>query len=132
MKVSFASWIVGAILALTLAYQSSIAAVSPFYPGHVQACQANLDDSGQGVAFEALINVTEDQAGKRTCELAVYYGFEYGSESGFRGMFNVFPRPSGGATCTVDLKDGKSVINVTKGRKHLVENCEIRLGGDKR
>ncbi len=102
---------------------------SPFYPGQVQLCGANLDQSGEGVAYEMLINFTEDLEGTRsTCKVAYYYGFEYGSTTGHRGMFSLVPQSTKGLKCSVVSKGMTRQMSVADSKgSALVSGCKVEI-----
>ncbi|MGK5085916.1 hypothetical protein WDW37_21720 [Bdellovibrionota bacterium FG-1] len=118
-----------AFLALVASAVGFAGEPSPFYPAQVQLCGANLDQSGEGVAYEMLVNFTENYEGTQsTCSVAYYYGFEYGSATGHRGMFSIVPQSTKGLKCSVLSKGFIREISVTKGKgPALVSGCKVEL-----
>lgn len=114
-----------AILAFVLPF-AAFAETSAFWPSHVQVCRANLGDSGQGVAYEMVIQYRETDDAFGSCEVAYYYGFEYGSDTGFRSMHEVFPQSTRNLSCQVSVDGERRTLAVrTKSGKLLVEACEL-------
>jgi len=107
-----------------------------FWPAHVQVCRADLENSGQGAAYEMWINYEETDEGKGSCSVVSYYGFEYGCDTGFRTMCSATRLAPTGMRCSATRTGNAVIVRVEKGRGEAkvihVEGCLLTRGGDHR
>ena len=128
--------LVAGAFAIFTASSAFAEAKTEFWPAHVQVCHADLENSGQGAAYEMWINYSETDEGKGSCSVVSYYGFEYGCDTGFRSMCSATRLAPTGMSCSVTRNGSAVTVRVEKGRGAAkvvhVERCALTQGGDHR